>query len=752
MIFKNKTFLVGLHHSVQLLALSSVLGLSGVAMAGPAPSGLTLERVFSDPDLSGPKLTGAKLSPDGELVTWLQAKADKSGVQDLWAAPVKGGAPFVLMDADKFSSNSVVLSEAEKSRRERMRVSGRGVVDYGWDRQGKALLVPLDGDIYYVDRATRMVKQLTHTPEDEVDARLSPDGRRIAYVRSNQLFMRDLVTGAEQALTPQASEMMSYGVAEFIAQEELDRHEGYWWSPTSQAVAYTRVDETGVDVVTRLEIGGDEVKSVSQRYPRAGRPNAVVALFVTGLGANAPVRIDLGANNDIYLARVNWSQDGHALYIQRLSRDQKRLDLLKADPLTGTTTLVLSETSDTWVELGEDFTLLRDGRFLWTSERDGNKHIYLYAADGTLLRQVTHGDWPVARIDAVDEATGQVWFEASKDTPIERRLYRVNFSRPADPVGLTPSGGWWTAQLAADGSAFIGSYSDPATPPQSALYDAYGKRLRWLQANAVDAEHPYAPYKDLYPQPEFGTLKAADGQTLHHLMLKPRGFDPAKKYPVVVMVYGGPARALVQKTWVTPSLRLYQEAGFIVFMIDNRGTPGRSYAFGHSIYKRFGGPDIEDQVLGANWLKTLPYVDGAHMGIFGWSQGGFDTLMALTVRDSPFIAGVAGAPPTQWGLYDTAYTERYMSTPEANKDGYAASDILNRLDNLKPGSLLLMHGMSDDNVVLAHSTRLVRALQTRGIAFEMMFFPGERHGLKGNARNRLRTAQQLDFFRRKLQP
>ncbi len=341
---------------------------------------------------------------------------------------------------------------------------------------------------------------------------------------------------------------------------------------------------------------------------------------------------------------------------------------------------------------------------------------------------------------------------ASKDTPIESRLYKVSYKAPAEPVALTSAGGQWGAAVSGGGSVFIGTYSDPQTPPQTALYDGSGKRLRWIEENALNEKHPYFAYKGEYSAPEFGELTAADGAKLEYLMLKPKGFDPSKKYPVIVSIYGGPASAMVKKGWVSPSNRLWQEAGYIVFTLDNRGTPGRSVKFGRAIYKAFGGPDIDDQIMGAHWLQTLPYVDAQHIGIMGWSQGGFVTLMALTAKDTPFVAGNAGAPPTQWQLYDTAYTERYMSTPQDNPTGYAASDVLNRLDNLKPGALLLMHGMADDNVQLSNTTRVMQALQKKGVPFELMLYPGERHGLKGNDRNLQKFRLQLDFFNRKLKP
>ena len=736
-----------------LLATTMMTGAGAMSSAHAEQAQiLTPQRVFSDPDLSGPKAVGAKLSPDGELLTFLRPKDDDARIQDLWAAPVKGGAPYRLIDADRLASPDKTLSEAETARRERMRVSARGIVAYDWSDDSQSILVPLDGDIYMIDRATGAVRRVTDTPGDEVDAKLSPDGKSVSYVRDQTLYVRDLAGNIETAATPKGEGAISYGTAEFIAQEELSRYTGYWWSPTSRQIAYEKSDESGVKIAERVEIGGDGVSTMTQRYPFAGTPNAVVDLYIETLGRDAPVKVDLGRDPDIYLARVTWARDGGSLYVQRLSRDQKRLDLLRVDAETGASVVVLSETSDTWVEVYDDFRLLGDGGFIWASERDGNKHFYLYGADGRLVHQITHGDWPVDALVDVNEQTGDLWFTACKDTPTERRLYRVNYRHPGEPAAITPAGGWWTVSASGGGKAFIGTYADPRTPPQTALYDGDGRRLRWIEENKLDASHPYYPYKDEYSAPEFGELTAADGEKLEYSMLKPVGFDPAKKYPVIVSIYGGPAAKTVTKTWVKPELRLLQAAGYIVFSLDNRGTPGRSVTFTRAIYKQFGGPDIDDQIMGARWLQTLPYVDAAHIGIEGWSQGGFVTLMALTARDTPFAAGRAGAPPTQWALYDTAYTERYMSTPQDNPDGYARSDVLNRIGDLRPGALLLMQGMADDNVQFANSTRVMQALQQRGVPFELMLYPGQRHGLKGNERNLQRFRLDLDFFNRKLKP
>ncbi len=710
---------------------------------------LTIERVFSDPPISGPIAGASKLSPDGRLLTFLKPKQDNAMVQDLWAMKIESGETFVLMDADKLSNSDKELSQEEIARRERMRVSVRGVVDYSWDENGNFIIVPLDGDIYSIDAKTYEIKRLTETTSDEIDAKLSSNGKKLGFVRDGQLWVKDIASSLESEISPKAEGDISYAAAEFIAQEELDRYEGYWFSPDGNSVAFQKTDETRVETVERMEISASGAKLVKQKYPYAGKPNAIVELWVKSDGGNA-VKMDLGANDDFYLARVNWGKDNSTLYVQRLSRDQKALDLISFDSKTGIGKVILSEKSDTWVELHDDFKILKNGDFLWSSERDGNNHLYLYDKNGKLLRQVTKGDWVVKKINAVNEINDLVYFEASTETPIENNLFVTKIHKPSPNVQITPTGGWWAINMAKSGASYIGNYSDPKTPPFTALYDNKGARLRFIEENPLNEKHPYFAFKDAYSQPEFGTIKSSDGQDLQYYMLKPKDFDPSKKYPVLFNIYGGPARAMVHREWIGPNLRLLQEKGFIVFTLDNRGTPKRSVKFTRAIYRQFGGADIDDQILGAKFVQSLPYVDKDNLGIFGWSQGGFVTLMALSAKDSPFKAGVAGAPPTEWGLYDTAYTERYMDTPQNNKDGYAASDVLNRIENIKPNSLLLAHGMADDNVLLGNSTRVAAELQKRGVPFEMMFYPGEKHGLKGYKKRMFQWQLMMDFFERKL--
>lgn len=737
----------------KILLLSFAMSLANgplYAQAIDTKTPLNIERVFANPDLEGPKAVSPKLSPDGTMISYLKPKTSNVNVQDLWGVLTSGGEPFLLLDADKLSSADKELSEAEKSRRERMRVSSRGVVAFDWAENSKTLLVPVDGDIYLLDAKTQALSRITETVEDEIDAKLSPDGKYLSFVRDGQLFVKDINNNREMAQSPKAEGTVFYATADFIAQEEQGRFTGYWWSPNSDKIAYTKTDEANVEIIARFEISGNGAKTIAQRYPRAGMPNATNELYVKTLGNDEIVKIDLGANPDIYLGRVDWSLDGKTLFVQRLSRDQKLLELLEYDVKSGNGKVILSESSDTWVELHDDFKLLKSGGFIWASEKDGNNHLYLYDKNAQLVRQITKGEWRVENIAAIDEAKSLVYFIGNVETPLERNLYSINYKRPAQMKTLGQKGGWWAIKMAKAGNAYIGNFSSPEVPPNAGLYDANGKLLRFIEENALNQSHPYFAHKDRYSQPEFGTIKSDDGQDLHYSILKPVGFDPSKKYPVIVSIYGGPANQVVRKSWIPASTRLLQENGYIVFSLDNRGTPNRSVKFGRAIYKKFGGPDIDDQIKGGKFLQTLDYVDAKKIGIMGWSQGGFVSLMALTAKDTPFAAGIAGAPPTQWDLYDTGYTERYMSMPQENKDGYIASDVLTRLDNLAPNSLLLMHGMADDNVILANTTRVMEALQSKAIPFELMLFPGERHGLKGLAKNKFRWKLYLDFLDRKL--
>jgi len=725
----------------------------GAARADDTPAkALTIERIWGDPALSGPAPRALRFAPDGQSVTFLKPKDSNARVLDLWAADLGSGEQRLLLDGAKLGGDETALSEAEKARRERRRISESGVVEYSWDAVGKRILAPVAGDLYLADPATGAVTRLTSSEADEVDAKLSPKGAYASYTRDQNLYLALTATGEERAVTTDGAGPISYGVAEFIAQEELSRFSGTWWSPNEAKLVFAKVDESGVPLITRADIGADgRTTTVQQRYPAAGEPNARVELRILDVASGAQIPVDLGQDPDVYVARVNWDKDGEAFYVQRLSRDQKRLDILKVDPATGRSQVILRETDDAWINLTDDFTALKSGGFLWTSERSGFRHIYHYDANGRLLRQVTRGDWPVRAIAGVNEATGEALFLASPADPLQQQLFSANYKRGGRLKQITTGDGVWSATVNADGSAFLGAYSDPQTPPRTGLYGANGARLRWVEENALDADHPFAPFAARYPLPEFGAIKGPSGDTLYTRILKPVGFDPDRRYPAILFVYGGPTRQVVEKSWgsVSNVMRLMQERGYVVFSIDNRGTPDRGRNFERAIAGELGRVEVEDQLAGVAWLKQQPFVDSERIGVWGWSYGGFMTL-ALTLRaPETFAAGASFAPVTDWRLYDTAYTERYMGMPQGNAEGYANADLTKLAGQLQ-APLLLAHGLADDNVVFANSAAMMAALQGAGVQFETLVYPGQKHGISSQAARLHWTTALLDFFDRRL--
>ena len=744
-----------------LLALAALALIPSATTAEELP----IARVFAAPAINGPVANNVQISPDGSLVTFLKPEPGDQTTYDLWALPVAGGAPRLLMAGSKFEPKTTVLTEAEKSRRERERVGGQhGVIDYAWDEKSQAILVPAAGQLYLADPKTGAVHQLGDTHGAATDARISPAGGYVAYVKDQNLHAIDLKTGADRAITTEGAGTISFGVAEFVAQEEMDRYTGYWLSPDDARVAFTRTDEAGVDIVPRFDIGAAGATVVNQRYPRAGRPNALVELYVAPLAGGARVKADLGADTDIYLARANWSADGKTLYVQRESRDQQTLDLLAVDPATGAARVIIHETMKPWIDLNDDFTVLKDGDFIWGSERTGYHQLYLYRADGTLIRAITQGDWPLAMsagggrhasaVAGVDEAKGLVYFAAGLGDPLEQHLYVTSYRHPGAPRQITTGHGWWAVDLAKDDRAFVGTFTDPHTPKQTALYSIDGKRLAWIEENRLGPGHPYFPYLDHKSFPEYGTLTAEDGQTLHYSITKPYGFDPAKRYPAIVNVYGGPGvPGLVSRTWPSANDQLLTQAGFVVFRIDNRGTAGRGMRFAAPIHQAMGGVEVKDQIQGERFLASLPYVDPKRVGVMGWSYGGYMTIRLLTEPGTPFAAGAAGGPPADWRLYDTHYTEHYMGDPRTDGAAYDKSALLPRLPELaRPGAprLLLLHGMADDNVVFENSTRIMAALEAQGTPFDLMLYPGERHGVGSPAKQAQLWRTYLAFFKRML--
>ncbi|ODS98726.1 MAG: peptidase S9 [Erythrobacter sp. SCN 62-14] len=697
------------------------------SMAEATPT-LTLERVFASPGLDGPAPRAVKLSPDGRWLTLLRNRPDDRERYDLWGYDTTGGGEWrMLVDSEKLGSGRE-LSEDEKMQRERARVAGlKGIITYQWASDSTGVLVPLDGDLFLA-RIDGSVLRLTDTEETELNPKLSSKGGYVSFVRDRQLWVG--AVGAEAVpVTPKEGELIRWGEAEFVAQEEMHRMEGYWWSPDETRLVVQRTDEAPVGVVTRAAIGATGTKVFDQRYPVAGSDNAIVELFVIDPDGGNKVQIDLGPERDIYVARVDWAPDGSAIYVQRQNREQTVLDMLRVDPKTGASTIWFTEKAarpDYWINLSDNYRFLKDGSLLWWSERSGYGQFYRF--DGSAWETLTSGTAPASHLVGVNEAEGAFFFRRIDDV-LTGQIYRASLTEQSAPQRLTDPAFTYAASMDGAGRNLILTRSAPDQPPQHLLADNAGQPVMWIEENALGDSHPYAPYLAAHAMPEFGTIPGEDGTPLHWMMLIPR-MEPGKRYPVFFSHYGGPGPQMVTKGWGGTLAQAIVQKGYIYFVLDNRGSANRGVDFEQPIYRAMGGVEVRDQKKGAEFLKSLDFVDPDKIGIYGWSYGGYMTLKQLQADPGLYAAGISGAPVTRWELYDTHYTERFMGDPRQVPEAYEkASAIPDATKITDP--LLLIHGMADDNVVFENATEIISVLQENNRPFEMMLYPGYTHRVSG---------------------
>ena len=735
--------------SFAALSVLPLLALQPPAAAAPAEK-LTVERINSEAPLSGTLPTHFAWHPDGKRLTFLRRSGDASS---LFALDVTKGSESRLVDG------GAVKAPGDKPL---------SLANATWLPDGRTLLVPADGDIFAVDVSTARVRTLVQSPETEEYAEASPDGRFVAFVRKSDLYVVEVETARIVRLTQNGSDTLLNGKLDWVYEEELASRsgQGYVWSPDSRQIAYLQLDQARVPTFPIVDFLPVRNEVEWERYPKAGAANAIVRVGVVGLdkdGTPGPERLLSFDPDDVYvLPQLGFTADSRAVAFQHLSRAQDRLELrllpVPASPREplGTPHTILTETSKAWVNTFGAPRFLKDGRrFLWMSERDGYAHLHLCELAGS-CRAVTQGPWIVdGRVSftgsapgfVLDERTGFVYFSATEKDARERHLYRIRL----DGTGrtrLTREDGTHRCVVAPDGRFYADTWSDVATPPRAWVASQDGTRRFTLEAN----ESPEI-LKFERGGLEWVELKAADGTPLHGSLLKPADFDPKRRYPVIVAVYGGPHAQTVTNSWshVSPFDSLLASHGFLVFKLDNRGMAARGTAFEFPLHLEMGKVELEDQLAGVEYLKSLPYVDPARLGITGWSYGGYMTLYALTHAPGVFKAGVAGAPVTDLRNYDTIYTERYMGTPEANPKGYDASSPLVRAAALE-GDLLLIHGSSDDNVHLANTLAFVAALVKAGKPYSLQVHPRQLHGFRPREDRIARDRAILSHFERTLRP
>ncbi len=656
----------------------------------------------------------------------LTNEASRRDVPRLQKVNAATGEATPFFDAAKMQAAFAALPGV--SAADARQLAGRG--NYSLNPSETAALINWANDLFYYEFGSDRAIRLTSTPEPEVGEGFSPDGRMVAFVRENNLYVEDLgMQRRERALTRDGSAKILNGRLDWVYQEELygrGNFGAYWWSPDSTTLAFLRFDETPVPEFTVVDhIPWYQNVEVTP-YPKAGAPNPVVKLGVVNASGGEIRWVDTFKYQpaDLLISRVAWSPDSKNVVFQAQNREQTFLDVNFADARDGKSKTVINETSKAWVAINENPIWLKDGSFLWASERSGWEHLYHYSADGKLLRQITDGKWEVRSIEGVDEEHGFIYFTSTKDSHIASNGYRVKLDG-SGLTRLTASGGSHRMDVSPAYNYFIDFWSDLNTPSQVRLFDSAGKLVRVLAENKVDALKQYK-----LGAVDLLQVKTRDGFVMEAMMIKPPDFDASKKYPVMSFTYAGPHAPQVRDAWGSTTYMWHQllaQKGYIVWICDNRTASGKGMESTWPVYKNFGELELRDIEDGLTWLKSQPYIDGSRIGIWGWSYGGFMTSYALTHSRS-FKIGIAGGSVTDWRDYDSIYTERYMGTPQNNPEGYKKSSPSAAAKDLH-GKLLLIHGAIDDNVHMQNTMQFVYELQKAGKQFDLMLYPKQRHGV-----------------------
>jgi dipeptidyl-peptidase 4 len=672
----------------------------------------------------------------------LTNEASRRDVPRLQKVNAATGAAVPFFDAAKMQAAFAALPGV--SAQDARQLSNRG--NYDLNPAETAALINWSNDLFYYEFGSDRAIRLTNNQDEEVGVEFSPDGKMVSFVRGNNLYVEDLGTRRERALTSDGGEKILNGRLDWVYQEELygrGNFGAYWWSPDSTTLAFLRFDETPVPMFTVVDHIPLQQNVEVTPYPKAGDPNPLVKLGIVNAAGGDIRWVDTSKYQpaDLLISKVSWRPDSQKVVYQAQNREQTYLDVNYANAPDGKSTNVIHETSTAWVAINEDPIWLKDGSFIWASERSGWEHLYHYSADGKLLKQITDGKWEIRSIEGVDEANGYIYFTAMEHSPIAANGYRIK----PDGTGLTRltmTEGSHRVELSPAHNYFIDAWSDLNTPSQVRLYDASGKLVRVIAENKVDALKQYK-----LGAAELLQVKTRDGFTMDAMMIKPPDFDPSKKYPVMSFTYSGPHAPQVRNGWGSQTYMFHQllaQKGYIIWVCDNRTGSGKGLESTWPVYKNFGELELRDLEDGLTWLKSQPYVDGSRIGMWGWSYGGFMTSYALTHSQS-FKIGIAGGTVVDWRDYDSIYTERYMQTPQNNPEGYKRSAPVNAAKNLH-GKLLLIHGAIDDNVHMANTMQFVYELQKAGKQFQLMLYPKSRHGVTDPLLLKHLRQMMLDFI------
>ncbi len=603
---------------------------------------------------------------------------------------------------------------------------------------GAFALYLLKGDIFLLDLAASQFARITETETEEKSARFSPDSRKLAFIRDNDLWMYDIQAKKEIRLTRDGSETILNGTVSWVYWEEIFGRQdiGYWWSEDSRSIAFLQTDESAVSVSYFVDFKPDVARLITQRYPQAGGRNPAVKVGVIDIPDGGLTWLNFKDIPYEYIVRIKWLPDNRRLSVQTLNRNQDELNLYFVDRATGKPEHILRERDEGWVNIHDDLYFLKDGRqFIWASERDGYMHLYLYTIDGKLANRITKGNWAIQSsgggvfwlrqaVEAIDENDGRVYFTALEKSAIERHLYRIKLDGTS-MERLTREDGSHGITFSPDAKFYFDRYSNISALPSLALHKNDGERVQVVAEPKPESLEKFdIQYSELF------TIPARDGFPLPAEILKPRDFNPAKKYPVILHVYGGPSAPTVANEWRSSLLfdQVLLDRGYLVMQVDNRSATAISKKLENIILKDgYGSKELADLVDAVDWLKRQTFVDPARIGIWGWSGGGTFTLLAMT-HSQEFKAGIAVAAVTDWRYYDSVWAEAFMKSPQDNAAGYDQTSLVQSAKNLL-GRLLLVHGTYDDNVHPQNAWSFIDELVKAGKMFDLMIYPMRKHGI-----------------------
>ena len=720
------------------------------ARAQSAPTkALTLDAMFQPGGLGGRGPESTAWSPDGSRLSFVQR--DKTGEKgELWYVDTATGEKKVLVSADKLAALDPDVNKV-KNEREKERLTRYRVAAYLWAPDSKHLLFDSRGQLWLYDLGNDTGVQFTSAPEPSGDPKFAPDGNHVAYVRKHNLYTNSIRGKNERQLTKDGSDDFLNGDIDWVYAEELGVRSNYFWSPDSTQIVFMHMDETKVPTYPITDWTPQHATFDQQKYPQVGDPNPTVKLGVVDAEKGKVRWLTLSSDEDTYIPRFGWLRNG-VVWAEVLNRAQDKLELYFADAKTGKSRIVLTEeTPGAWIDFEhlEAHFLKSTPQILWPSWRDGNMHLYLYsydqqnpmAGEAKLERQLEKGDYEVLGIDGADEAAGTVFLQANKDDPRQQQVYSVKLDG-SDFKALTTEEGIHHAEFSDDGRHFSHMYYGPHASPSLTVCAVGGACNPVWKAHDEIAEYGLRV-------PQYLEFKADDGTILYGRLLLPPEGATSGKIPLIINIYGGPAAQVVHKSVPDAFDEILARKGFAIFAVDNRGTPGRDRKFQTAIRHEFGAIELKDQLTALDQLLAkFPQIDGERVAIWGWSNGGSMTLYSMTHSDR-FKAGVAVAPVTDARNYDSIYMERYFGLLKDNKAAYEMSNVSSAADKLH-GSLLLVHGTSDDNVHFANSIQTIDALIKSGKQFRLMIYPNKTHGIAGrDARAHLFT-MIVDHFEREL--